>query len=68
MNSTQVCFPKFPIQQIAQRIIGMRQISRIDQSLFMSALLSKHALSIEEQDLVEKIYQGLSLGWIRVVE
>ncbi len=68
MNYTQVCFPKFPIQQIAQRIIGMRQISRIDQRLFMSALLSKHALSLEEQNLIEQIYRGLSLGWIRVVE
>ena len=68
MKSTEVCFPKFPIQQIAQRIIGMRQISRLDQRLFMSALLSKHSLSLEEQDLVEEIYQGLSLGWIRVVE
>lgn len=68
MKSTEVCFPRFPIQQIAQRIIGMRQISSIDQRLFMSALLSKHAMSLEEQNLVEQIYQGLSLGWIRVVE
>lgn len=68
MKSTQMCFPRFPIQQIAQRIIGMRQISRLDQRLFMSALLSKHSLSLEEQNLVEQIYQGLSLGWIRVVE
>ncbi|MCP2731055.1 hypothetical protein [Limnofasciculus baicalensis] len=68
MKSTEVCFPKFPIQQIAQRIIGMRRINRLDQHLFMSALLSKHSLSLEEQNLVEQIYQGLSLGWIRVVE
>lgn len=68
MKSTEVCFPRFPIQEVAQRIIGMRQISRLDQRLFMSALLSKHSLSIEEQNLVEQIYQGLSLGWIRVIE
>jgi hypothetical protein len=68
MRSTDVCFPKFPIRQIASRIIGMRQISRVDQRLFMSALLSKQSLSLEEQDLVEQIYQGLTRGWIRVVE
>ncbi|HBB34512.1 MAG TPA: hypothetical protein DDZ80_15975 [Cyanobacteria bacterium UBA8803] len=68
MKSTQVCFPKFPVQQIANRILGLRQISRVDQQLFMSALLAKHSLSAEEQNLVEEIYQGLSRGWIRVVE
>ncbi|MEQ9551747.1 hypothetical protein [Coleofasciculus sp. G2-EDA-02] len=68
MKSAQVCFPKFPVRQIANRIIDMRQISRIDQQLFMSALLSKQSLSREEQNLVEKIYEGLNRGWIRVVE
>lgn len=68
MKSTQVCFPKFPAQQIANRIISMRQISWIDQQLFMSALLSKQSLSMEEEYLVERIYEGLNQGWIRVVE
>lgn len=68
MKSTQVCFPKFPVPQIANRIIGLRQISRIDQQLFMSALLAKRVLSSEEQNLVEQIYDGLNRGWIRVVE
>lgn len=68
MKSTQVCFPKFPVQQIANRILGLRQITRVDQQLFMSAVLAKKSLSKEEQNLVEQIYQGLSSGWIRVVE
>jgi len=68
MKSAQVCFPKFPVQQIANRIISMRQISWIDQQLFMSALLSKQSLSREEEHLVERIHEGLSRGWIRVVE
>ncbi|MEQ8462502.1 hypothetical protein [Coleofasciculus chthonoplastes] len=67
MKSAQVCFPKFPVQQIAHRIIDMRQISWIDQQLFMSALLSKQSLSMEEEHLVERIYEGLNRGWIRVV-
>ncbi len=68
MQQTQVCFPKFPVQQIANRIIYCRKISRIDQQLFMSALLSKKALSPEEKNLVERVYEGLSKGWIKVVD
>jgi hypothetical protein len=68
MRQTQVCFPKFPVHQVANRIIGLRKITRIDQHLFMSAVLSKKSLSPEEQNLVEQVYQGLHRGWIRVVE
>lgn len=68
MKSVEVCFPKFPVQYIANRILGLRQITRVDQQLFMSAVLAKKSLSQEEQNLVEQIYQGLSSGWIRVVE
>jgi hypothetical protein len=68
MNTAQVCFPKFPVQQIANRIIYLRKITRIDQHLFMSAVLSKKALSSEEQNLVEQVYRGLNNGWIRVVD
>lgn len=68
MRQAEVCFPKFPVKHIANRIIYLRKITRLDQRLFMSALLSKKALSPEEQNLVEQVYQGLSRGWIRVVE
>ncbi|HEY9613611.1 hypothetical protein [Allocoleopsis sp.] len=46
----------------------LRKITRIDQHLFMSALLSKKALSPEEKNLVEQVYQGLNKGWIKVVD
>ena len=68
MMPTQVCFPKFPVQQVAKRIIFHRKITWIDQQLFMSALLAKKSLSTEEKNLVEQIYQGLNQGWIRVEE
>lgn len=68
MQSPQVCFPKFPVHQIAKRILFLRQITRIDQHLFMSALLAKASLSAEEENLVEQVYQGLHRGWIKVVE
>ena len=68
MPQTQVCFPKFPVQQIANRIIYGRKISRLDQHLFMSSLLSKKSLSPEEKNLVERVYDGLNKGWIKVVD
>jgi hypothetical protein len=68
MKSTQVCFPKFPVHQVANRIIYLRKITRVDQHLFMSAVLSKKLLSSEEKNLVEQVYQGLNKGWIRVVD
>lgn len=68
MRPTQVYFPRFPVTQIANRIIYLRKITRVDQQLFMSALLSKKSLSPEEENLVEQVYQGLSRGWIKVVE
>lgn len=66
MMSTKVYFPKFPVHQVANRIISLRKITWIDQRLFMSAVLSKKILSPEEKNLVEQIYQGLNRGWIRV--
>jgi hypothetical protein len=68
MRRSQVHFPKFPVEQVANRIIYLRQISRIDQHLFMSAILSKKSLSPKEKNLVEQVYQGLNKGWIKVVE
>jgi hypothetical protein len=68
MRRTQIYFPKFPVEQVANRIIYLRKISRIDQHLFMSAILSKKSLSPEEKNLVEQVYQGLNKGWIKVVE
>lgn len=66
MKSTQICFPKFPVQQVAHRIISLRKITWIDQQLFMSAALAKKTLSAEEETLVKQIYQGLNQGWIKV--
>lgn len=68
MAKHEVCFPKFPVKQIASRIIAIRKITRIDQHLFMSALLSKQFLSREEEMLVERIYEDLNQGLIKVVE
>jgi hypothetical protein len=67
MKSYKVDFQKIQVQQIATRIIDSRKITRADQHILMSALLSKESLSSEEQNLVQKIYKDLKIGLIRVV-
>jgi hypothetical protein len=68
MKINQIYFPRFPVEHIANRILCLRKITRIDQQLFMSSVLSKESLSPEEKNLVEQVYQGLSTGFIRVVD
>lgn len=68
MSRPQVYFPRFPVDQIANRIIHFRKITRVDQYLFMSAILAKKSLSKEEQNLIEQVYQDLNRGWIKVVD
>lgn len=68
MSRPQVSFPRFPVDKIANRIISLRQITRVDQYLFMSAVLAKKSLSKEEKNLVEQVYQDLNRGWIKVVD
>ncbi|MGB7444429.1 MAG: hypothetical protein WA919_25475 [Coleofasciculaceae cyanobacterium] len=68
MNFTPTCCSQVSIEQIAQRIMLSRRISRADQSLLMSALLSKDCLQPHEQELVKEIFQGLRSGLIKVVD
>jgi hypothetical protein len=68
MQNSHIDFQKLPIQQIAARIISSRQITRADQHILMSTLLSSESLSPEENHLVQQIYQDLRIGLIKVVE
>ena len=66
--STQVLSVKVPVHQVVERIFKFRQISRLDQQLLMSALLSKDALDQTEQTLVNQIFDALKKGLLRVVD
>ena len=56
------------VREVIDNIISRRSINRLDQKIFMSALLSKEKLSQEDQKMVDQVYQGLQSGLIRVVE
>jgi hypothetical protein len=60
--------PKVSVHQLAEKMFAFRQISRLDQQLFMSALLSKDTLDPSEKVLIDQMFEGLKTGWLRVVD
>lgn len=55
------------IGELTEKILNSRRISRQDQSQLMRLLCVSY-LGEREQDLVDKIYQGLHMGLIKVVD
>lgn len=64
----QSTLPKLSVEQIVERIFAFRQISRVDQHLLMSTLLSKDALSDREHMEINRVFDAVQRGLIRVVE
>ncbi|MBP0030517.1 hypothetical protein PN466_03420 [Roseofilum reptotaenium CS-1145] len=56
------------LEQIIERIFETRQISRADQEGFMRLLLSKDALSFADQRQIDRVFEGLRQGRLRVVD
>ncbi|GEM_PF-640017 len=56
------------IKETVERILASRRITRTDQQLLMAALLSKNSLSLEDQVQVNRIFDRLRIGLIRVVD
>ncbi len=59
---------KATIEQVVQRIFSTHRITRADQQLFMATLLSKDALSPQEQEHIDKVFEALRRGLLRVVD
>ena len=68
MMSLQASLPKVEVQQVIERILALRQISRSDQRLLMSALLSQNSLSDIDESQIKRIFDALQKGMIRVVD
>ena len=56
------------IQELVDRILASRRISRTEQNRFMSVLLAKNSLSEEDQQQITRVFDGLQTGLIRVVD
>jgi len=55
-----------PLTQIVEQIFLTHRINRADQALLMSALLGKESITAEEKRLVDRVFDGLSRGLLRV--
>lgn len=60
--------PESNINQIVTRIFSTHRITRADQQIFMATLLSKDSLSAEEQSQIDRVFDGLRQGLLRVVD
>lgn len=61
--STQI-----PLETIFQRIFAIGRISRRDQQLLMSTLLSKEDLDDAERQQINRIFAALQKGLLKVVD
>lgn len=66
--TVQSNLPKSTVGEVVARIVTNRRITRSDQAQFMAMLLAKGALTSAEQEEVNRIFDGLRSGRIRVVD
>ncbi|MGP1382828.1 MAG: hypothetical protein ACTS2F_04660 [Thainema sp.] len=53
---------------VVEQIFNNRRITRSDQQRLMTLLLSKDALSLEDQNQINRVFDALRRGLLRVVE
>ncbi|BAT55857.1 unknown protein [Nostoc sp. NIES-3756] len=61
--STQI-----PLELVFERIFAIGRISRYDQQLLMSTLLSKEDLDEKERQQINRIFAALQTGLLKVVD
>lgn len=60
--------PNLSVEKILERILVLRQITRLDQHLLMSAALGKDSLSEKAQHQINLVFEHLQRGLIKVVD
>jgi hypothetical protein len=68
MMITQARLTKTSVETIVEHIFSVRQITRTDQQLLMSTLLTKNVLSGTDELLINRVFDALRKGLIRVVD
>lgn len=58
-------FASHSLEQLVNQIFATRRISRMDQALLMT-LLNKDVIEPQEHDLVNRVFQALQQGRLRV--
>ncbi|MBF2025413.1 MAG: hypothetical protein IGS48_01425 [Oscillatoriales cyanobacterium C42_A2020_001] len=60
--------PHYNIEQMVNKITASGRISRADQKQFMATLLSQKSISATEQALIDRVFELLRAGRLRVVD
>jgi hypothetical protein len=60
--------PQSDIAQVVEKIFASRKITRADQRRFMSTALSKVRLSSADQIQVDRVFDALRRGLLKVVD
>jgi len=61
-------FSHLNIEQMVNKITASGRISRADQKQFMATLLSKKSITATEQALIDRVFELLRTGRLRVVD
>jgi hypothetical protein len=56
------------VKELVDLIFTSHRITRQDQQMLMNALLSKDSLTMEEHLLIDRVFDGLRRGLLRVVD
>ncbi|MEA5567926.1 hypothetical protein [Anabaena sp. UHCC 0399] len=56
------------LETVLERIFAIGRITRRDQQLLMSTLLSKEGLNERERQQISRIFDGIQRGLLKVVD
>lgn len=68
MTQAQAHFHTDTLDQVIDRIFLSHRITRADQHRFMTTLLSRDSLSYEDQIKINRVFDALQRGLLRVVD
>jgi hypothetical protein len=68
MMETEASLSSDSLDQVVERIFSSHRITRADQRRFMSALLSQTSISLEDQIKINRVFEALQRGLLRVVD
>ncbi|MGA7933283.1 MAG: hypothetical protein WCA35_07025 [Kovacikia sp.] len=66
--SKKIHLPHSEVEQMVNKIIACGKITRRDQQQFVSALLSQQTINQAEHDLINRVFELLRAGRLRIVD
>ncbi|HBQ97107.1 MULTISPECIES: hypothetical protein [unclassified Roseofilum] len=64
----EAIFSEFMIEQVLAQIFARGRISRLDQQLLIRTLQSESVLTTEQRTVIQRIFEALQNGWLKVVD